>query len=179
MTGDGRPTVLVRDVVRSVVETLAPEELFLVEGLRRFDDATVVRRLSRGGGRREPLGFGIGEVAALVTPVVWLVLDEVAQRMVATTVDRASRGATGLVRRLFRRPARAAELQPLTREQLAEVRALLLTAGEQRGLAPDLTEEIADRVVARLALSRALDPPTPPTPPAPEPPTDPTGTGQD
>lgn len=105
MTGDGRPTVLVRDVVRSVVETLAPEELFLVEGLRRFDDATVVRRLSRGGGRREPLGFGIGEVAALVTPVVWLVLDEVAQRMVATTVDRASRGATGLVRRLFRRPA--------------------------------------------------------------------------
>ncbi|MFE6501651.1 hypothetical protein [Kitasatospora sp. NPDC057738] len=179
MTGDGRPTVLVRDVVRSVVETLAPEELFLVEGLRRFDDATVVRRLSRGGGRREPLGFGIGEVAALVTPVVWLVLDEVAQRMVATTVDRASRGATGLVRRLFRRPARAAELQPLTREQLAEVRALLLTAGEQRGLAPDLTEEIADRVVARLALSRALDPPTPAIPPAPEPPTDPTGTGQD
>ncbi|MFF2544061.1 hypothetical protein ACFVUY_16005 [Kitasatospora sp. NPDC058063] len=179
MTGDGRPTVLVRDVVRSVVETLAPEELFLVEGLRRFDDATVVRRLSRGGGRHEPLGFGIGEVAALVTPVVWLVLDEVAQRMVATTVDRASRGATGLVRRLFRRPAPAAELQPLTQEQLVEVRALLLTAGEQRGLAPDLTEEIADRVVARLALSRALDPPTPPTPPAAEPPTDPTGTGQD
>ncbi|MFD4657332.1 hypothetical protein ACFWP2_17105 [Kitasatospora sp. NPDC058444] len=174
MTGDGRPTVLVRDVVRSVVETLAPDELFLVDGLRRFDDATVVRRLSRGGGRREPLGFGIGEVAALVTPVVWLVLDEVAQRMVATTVDRASQGATGLLRRLFRRPARAAELQPLTREQLVEVRALLLTAGEQRGLPPDLTEELADRVVSRLALSPAPEPPADPTGPA-----DHTGSGQD
>lgn len=59
------------------------------------------------------------------------------------------------------------------------MRALVLTAGEQRGLVPERAEEIADAVVARLALSRALDPPAPSTPPAPEPPTDPTGTGQD
>ncbi|MFC8715712.1 hypothetical protein ACFUCQ_38265 [Streptomyces sp. NPDC057197] len=36
-----------RDLVRSVVADLAPDELPLVEGLCRFDDATVVRRLSR------------------------------------------------------------------------------------------------------------------------------------
>ncbi|MFF4381210.1 hypothetical protein [Kitasatospora sp. NPDC001547] len=175
LTGDGRPAVLVRDVVRSVVEDLAPDELFLVEGLRRFDDATVVRRLSRGAGRREPLGFGIGEVAALVTPAVWLVLDEVAQRMVAATVDRASRGAAGLLRRVLRRRAPVAEIRPLSREQLVEVRALVLAACEQRGLVPERAEEVADAVVARLALSRGLDAPAAPEP---EPPAGAAGAGQ-
>ncbi|MEK8143418.1 hypothetical protein NKH18_18810 [Streptomyces sp. M10(2022)] len=45
MPGDDRPSVRVRDLVRSVIAALAPEELPLVDGLRRFDDATVVRRL--------------------------------------------------------------------------------------------------------------------------------------
>ncbi|MFJ1707008.1 hypothetical protein [Kitasatospora sp. NPDC088346] len=175
--GSGRPNAVVRDLVRSVVEALAPEELPLVDGLRRFDDATVVRRLSGRAGRREPLGFGIGEVAALVTPVVWLVLDGVAQRMVAAAADRAAQGVTGTLRRLFRRPVPAVAVPPLTREQLAEVRALVLAAAGQRRLSPGRAEEIADAVVARLALSGE---PAASAPPAPEPPAvqgPPTGRG--
>ncbi|MEV6036511.1 hypothetical protein AB0L65_35525 [Nonomuraea sp. NPDC052116] len=34
------------------------------------------------GRRRQTLGFGLGEVAALVTPVVWLAVDHAAQRIV-------------------------------------------------------------------------------------------------
>ncbi|MET9612860.1 hypothetical protein [Kitasatospora indigofera] len=157
----------VRDVVRSVIAALAPEELPLVDGLRRFDDATVVRRLNGRGLRREPLGFGIGEVAALVTPVVWLVLDGVAQRMVSATVDRVAQGTAGALRRLLRRPAPAAQVPPLTREQLAEVRALVLAAAGQRDFPPGRAAEIADAVVARLALSVAPDPPAPRTARAP------------
>src|SRR5437879_4790292 len=70
MTGQVR----VRDVVREVVAEIAPTELALVDGLAQFDDATAVRRLRPRGGRREPLGFGLGEILALVTPVVWLAL---------------------------------------------------------------------------------------------------------
>ncbi|MFE2915850.1 hypothetical protein [Kitasatospora indigofera] len=171
----------VRDVVRSVIAALAPEELPLVDGLRRFDDATVVRRLNGRSRRREPLGFGIGEVAALVTPVVWLVLDGVAQRMVSATVDRAAQGAAGALRRLLRRPAPAAQVPPLTREQLAEVRALVLAAAGQRDFPPERAAEIADAVVGRLALSPVPDPsapraaPAPADRPAPASPADPAG----
>ncbi|MEU9950789.1 hypothetical protein [Streptomyces sp. NPDC047939] len=147
-----------------------------MDGLRRFEDATVVRRLRRSGGRSEPLGFGIGEVAALATPVVWLVLDEVAQKMVAGSVDRASHGVKGMVRRLLRRPARAAVIPPLTRDQLTEVRALVVAAGAQRGLAAEQAEELADAVVVQLALHRELDGLTPPPP---EPPADQDGAGSD
>lgn len=156
LSGDGGASELVRDVVRSTVASVAPEELPLVDGLRRFDDATVVRRLNGRGRRREPLGFGIGEIAMLVTPVVWLVLDGVAQRMLTETVDRAAQGATGALRRLLRRPTPAAEVPPLTREQLAGVRALTVAAATQRGLSAGRAEEIADALVARLALTVEL-----------------------
>ncbi|MGW6534760.1 hypothetical protein ACWGBV_00795 [Streptomyces sp. NPDC055051] len=177
--GNGQ-SQLVRDLVRSVVASVAPEELPLVDGLRRFDDATVTRRLSRKEGRREPLGFGIGEVAALVTPVVWLVLDGVAQHMVASTVTRTSRRAKGIARRLFRRPASVAAVPALTRDQLVHVRALILATAQQRGFSAERADEIADAVVARLALSDESESSAPPTP---EPPADPdatgTATGQD
>ncbi|MEK8143417.1 hypothetical protein NKH18_18805 [Streptomyces sp. M10(2022)] len=102
----------------------------------------------------------------LVTPVVWLVLDGVAQRLEAATVDHAARWVTGALRRLFRRPAPAVEVRPLTREQLAGVRALVLATAEQRGLLSGRAEEIADAVVARLALA---DGPGALAPQAPEP----------
>ena len=175
--GDGR-SYPVRDLVRSVVESVAPEELPLVEGLRRFDDATVTRRLSRGDGRREPLGFGIGEVAALVTPVVWLVLDGVAQQMAAPTVNSIAQRLTNMTRRLVRRPAPVAVLQAPTRDELVRIRALVLAAARQRGIPTERAEEIADAVVARLVLSDASETPAPPEPPQ-EPGATGSATGQD
>ncbi|ALC22461.1 hypothetical protein ACH46N_24155 [Streptomyces pristinaespiralis] len=155
VSGDGRPNELVRDLVRSVVAGLAPEELPLVDGLRRFDDATVVRRLSGRAERREPLGFGAGEIVMLVTPVVWLVLDEVGRRVLTGTVDAGEQRVRAALRRVFRRSAAPVEVPPLTREQMAEVRALVLAAAEKRRLSRRRAEEIADAVVAELALSDA------------------------
>lgn len=144
----------VRDLVRDVVTEVAPEELPLLAGLARFDDATAVQRLGGGVRRREPLGFGLGEVAALVTPVVWLAVDQATQKIVGTWVEnRVARTGTAL-RRIFRRSAtEPVVIPPLTREQLALVRRSVLTMAAQRGLEPERAVVIADAVVTRLVLA--------------------------
>ncbi|MFI2610371.1 hypothetical protein [Kitasatospora sp. NPDC018619] len=153
---EGRPAATggarVRDVVRDVVAEAAAEELPLVVWLTRFDDASAVRRLA-GRGRSEPLGFGLGEVAALVTPVVWLALDQVGQKLAGAAVDGAAKGLKAGLRRVFRKGAEPVTIPPLTREQLADVRRSVLESAAQRGMAEDRAAAIADAVVARLALA--------------------------
>jgi hypothetical protein len=142
----------VRDVVRAVVAEVAPEELPVVDGLAAFDDARVVRRLMREGERREPLGFGLGELAALAAPVMWLVLDETGRRLAGAAADEAAKGAKGLLRKVFRRRSEAVTIPPLTREQLGEVHQRVLEVAVRRGLPEKRAMVIADAVVARLAL---------------------------
>ncbi|MFJ8387821.1 hypothetical protein ACIQ9Q_25575 [Streptomyces sp. NPDC094438] len=147
----------VRDVVRDVVAEVAPEELPLVAGLAGFDDATAVRRLGGRARRRDTLGFGLGEVAALVTPVVWLAVDQAAQRIAGAAVDGAAAGARSALRKLLRRPAEDVTVPSLTREQLAEVRESVLAMAAQRGLEEERAVTIAEAVVARLALGPPED----------------------
>ncbi|MEW2411319.1 hypothetical protein [Streptomyces griseoviridis] len=136
-----------------MVAEVAPEEQPLVAGLLRFDDATVVRRLSGRGRRREPLGFGLGEVAALVTPVVWLAVNQTAQRVVGAALDGAAGRARGALRRLSRRPPETVTVPPLSREQLAMVRQLVLEVAAELHLDEERARAVADAVVARLALA--------------------------
>ncbi|GHG58611.1 hypothetical protein [Streptomyces griseocarneus] len=142
-----------RDVVRDVVAQVAPEELPLVEALARFDDASVVRRLARRGGRREPLGFGLGEIAAMVAPVVWLVVDEAARQLAGAVASRAATGTRTVMRRVLRRPAAPVTVPELTREQLAEIHRRVVESAVQRGLGDKRATAIADAVVTRLALT--------------------------
>ncbi|MFE0250515.1 hypothetical protein [Streptomyces sp. NPDC059010] len=155
-----------RDIVRDVVADVAVDELPLVDGLFRFDDATVVRRLSGRGRRREPLGFGWGEVMVLVTPVVWLTVDQAARRAADVIVEGSAQRTTAALRRVFRRRPAPVAVPPLTREQLAQVREQVLEAAGERGISERRAKEIADAVVARLALAGASDPPQEPDPPA-------------
>lgn len=147
--------VKVRDAVREVVAERAAHELPLVDSLRRFDDDHVIRTLTRQRRRREPLGFGYAEVAALVTPVVWLVLDQAARRGVDMATDRLmTRGRTGLRRLLRRAPAAPdrvlIELEP---DELALVRTHILERATERGIDRQEAEALADSVVARLATA--------------------------
>lgn len=167
------PRVRVRDVVRDVVAELAPEELPLVAGVAGFDDATVVRRLGGRRRRSDTLGFGFGEVAALVTPVVWLALNQAAQQLVGTAVDSGVGRARAALRRLSRRPAEAVTVPPLSREQLALVRQSVLTTAARHGLEEERATRIADAVLTRLVLAGPEDPG--PEPAGPDGPADPTG----
>ncbi|MFJ7998833.1 hypothetical protein ACIQ7D_17055 [Streptomyces sp. NPDC096310] len=148
----------VRDLVREAVADLHPHELPLVDGLLDVDDATAVRRLRGQRSRREPLEFGIGEISVLITPVIWLTLDQAARRFADTAVEVTSQRSTELLRRLFRRSRPPVTMPPLTREQLAEVRCLVLECAEQRGLPAQRASEVADSVVARLVLAEPAAP---------------------
>lgn len=138
-------------MVRDVVAAVAAEELPVIDGLTQFDDAVVVRRLGGRARSREPLGFGLGEIAVLVTPVVWLVLDQVAKQVADAAMNGAARGTRVLLRKVFGRRAAPVTVPPLTAEQLGEVRSRILETAARRGLDPQLALAIADTVVARLA----------------------------
>jgi hypothetical protein len=152
----------VRDVVRDVVAKVAPEELAVVTGLAEFDDATVIWRLGRGARRREPLGFGWGDIVALVTPLVWLVLNEAAQKAAGVAVSSAAKGTKALVRKIFRTKSADVVVPPLTNDQLDQLRKQLLEAAAQQGIATEHAEDIAKEVLKRLA---AGDPPEDPPEP--------------
>lgn len=154
----GRP---VRDVVREVVTKLAPDELPLLEGLLELDDTTVFRRPEGHGQRREPLGFGVGEVAVLVTPVVWVALDQAARRYSEHIADGIWVRSGRALRRLSRRSGPPPEVPPLSHEQLADVKRVVLEVSKQRGLSSQQAEDVANAVVTRLFLS---DPPEAPAP---------------
>jgi hypothetical protein len=143
----------VRDVVRDVVAEVEPQELPLVDALFEFDDVTVIRRLHGRGRRPDPLGFGVGEVVALATPVVWLAVNQLAGKLADSAVDAAAKRTTTVLRRVFRRPAAPATVPPLTREQVGEVRRLVLEVAAQRGVSTRRATELADAVAVRLALN--------------------------
>ncbi|MEU6578661.1 hypothetical protein [Streptomyces sp. NPDC046805] len=142
-----------RDVVRDVVGEVAPDELILVEGLFVVDDETALRRLSSRGQRREPLGFGLGEIAALVTPVVWMALDEAAHQIVSATVGAAGRRSGTWLRRIMRRPVAAPRiLPPLAPEQLEAIRVRVVELAGESGMESPQAQALGERVVARLVL---------------------------
>lgn len=150
--GGGRGGVPVREVVREVVGEVAPDEMVLVDGLLRIDDERAVARLRGRGRAREPLGFGVQEVTALVTPVVWLALDEAARKVAGAAVENVGRRSKAWLRRVARRPAAVRVVPPLTAEQLESVRQRVLELGAESGLAPETATALAERVVARLVL---------------------------
>ncbi|GAA4661186.1 MULTISPECIES: hypothetical protein [Amycolatopsis] len=142
----------VRDLVRDVVTEVAPEELPVVEGLLQFDDDTVVRRLRRGNRLREPLGFGLGEIATLVTPALWLVLDEAGRRFAGAAVESAGKRLRAACRALLRRRSKPVTVPLLTREQVADVRHRVLESAVRNGLTRPDAVALADAVAARLFL---------------------------
>jgi len=146
----------VRAVVRDVVTEAAPHEIPLLDGLAPLDDERVTMLLARRRGRREPLGFGASEVVALVTPVVWLVVDEAARRVTGAALTGTATRAKSVARRLLRRPPKPPQtVPPLTSAQLEAVHRSMLEYAARAGIEPSRAELLADTVVSRLARESA------------------------
>lgn len=154
------PGTAVRDVVRAVIAEVAPEELPVVDGLRRFDDDTVMARLANPRRGREPLGFGLQEMVCLATPVIWVALDESVRRIVGRTIDEAPTRWGRRLRRVFRRRTAPVTIPPLNADQVAEVRRRILELSAQAGMEAERAAVLADRVAVGLLLP--ADSPAPP-----------------
>lgn len=156
-----RATVL--DVVRDVVGQYAPQERQLVEDLADLEYGLVVRRMRQASsdGRGDPLGFGLDDIATMLTPWVLMVVDEACRAAVADGTGRLLNRATtalGRLRPSARRTAAPPEVPDLDREQLASVRRRVREEAIRRGLSDTDADALADSVVARLALAGTEDP---------------------
>ncbi|MFE2214671.1 hypothetical protein ACFW93_22330 [Streptomyces canus] len=141
-------------IVHAVVTKLAPEELPMVEALHGLDDEAALRRLTGRHRREEPLGFGVEVVGALLTPVLWIAVDEAVRRVVSTGEQEARRRFVRLWP-FGRRPDPVPIGVPaLTRDQLESVERAVLAAAQQARLSSERGERIADAVVRRLALAQ-------------------------
>ncbi|WP_436955385.1 hypothetical protein [Streptomyces sp. SudanB182_2057] len=117
----------------------------------------VVRVLDRRSGAREPLGYGLEDVVALATPVLLLILNDLARRATETVLD----GATSRLRRWRERratvPAVERAVPPLTTEQIADVRLRVRTECLRAGITEDRAQALADAVAVELALGTSAD----------------------
>ncbi|WP_306321923.1 MULTISPECIES: hypothetical protein [unclassified Streptomyces] len=141
----------VRDVVRDVVAEVAPDEVLLLDSLAGLDDRRLTRLFAQRVRDEEPRGRDYVDVSAMVTPVVWMAVDEAARRTTDRTVDRFTPRRTPLLHHLFRRrPPSPSSIQSLTPAQLNSVRHLVRDHARAARLGDTAAEEVARAVVCRL-----------------------------
>ena len=145
----------VRDIVHSVIDSQAGRELPYFTRLARTGDSWVLWRLRHRRGRDEPLGFGLGEMATLITPVVWISLNESARKFGSAAGDGMFAGLRALVRRLLRRKPRLATVPPLTDEQRERVRDAVRQELLNRKFREQRAVDIANAVFHELSVSPA------------------------
>jgi hypothetical protein len=144
------PGATLFDVVRDVVSQVAPEEVTVVQALGQLKPDRVAGLLR--GRREERLGFGLVDAAALVTPVVWIAVDEVSRSAVEAGIHGFGPRLAARIRRLLRiRPPLPSSVPPLSPGQLDAVHARVLDGASAAGLDPAVRAALADHVVARLA----------------------------
>ncbi|WP_158710373.1 hypothetical protein [Streptomyces sp. NRRL F-5126] len=142
---------------------VAPQELPLLDGLSDLDEGRVTQFFARPGRRADLLGFGIDEVSALVTPVVWMAVDETARRAVGAVADSfVRRVSAGLRRMSGRAPQDPPPVPPLTADQLSAVHRRVRELAGASSVGRPQAEALADAVVSRLARELGGTPDTRP-----------------
>jgi hypothetical protein len=158
---DAVSTQLIAAVARDQVAQVAPQELVLFRAQSAAYFADPDRAPQTRAGKEEMLGFGVGEAAVLLTPVILRVSKEVvaflAEQVQKSLATQTPGLVDDLVKSLFKRlrpasgPAPAAT--PLTTAQLAQVRRLALEKAQQDGLAEPQAALLADSIVGGLVVA--------------------------
>ena len=169
---------LVAEVARDAVAQLSPQELplFVASSRAFFKDPDAIQV----DGRDEMIGFGVGEAAGMISPVVLAVTLEVVRSVaeqIKETLKEESGGLTAeWVRLVFKkyRPSQKEEQvsggtdikaespktkaasalpAPLTPQQLAAVRQAALKKARQLKLPESKAKILADAIVGDLAVA--------------------------
>lgn len=143
---------------RDLVGNIAPDELLLFEPLvaayQRDPDG-----MQDNGKRDDMLGFGTGEIAVLLTPVVLTIMHSVLPLLIEvvqkTVKEHGSTALAEAIKSLFthyRSITSSKSLPPpLTADQLRQVRHTAMQKARQRGLEDVQATSLADAIVANLA----------------------------
>ncbi|WP_370261997.1 hypothetical protein [Streptomyces sp. V4I8] len=145
----------VRHVVRNVIAEHAPEELVLLDAAEQVPPAARNKRLAPGNSTREALGFGLEVATALVVPILWLVLTELARQTAQTVAESTTEGVRGWWRGRRNRRGGTEEptiVPPLSREQISLVRGKVLDQCAEAGIEPGRATAIANAVFHELAV---------------------------
>ncbi|GGY12091.1 hypothetical protein GCM10010358_75670 [Streptomyces minutiscleroticus] len=141
-------------VVRGVVADQAPEELDTAEALLQQDNAEVMRVLSYKNKDSE-LGFGLGEVAVLVTPLVWLVLQQFAQELAGASARTATSRLAALWNRLRGRQSETvAALPPLKDAHYDKLYNIVKERAREAGMDTKAAENLAASVISHIARNQ-------------------------
>jgi hypothetical protein len=138
------------EIVRDVTAEFAPEELPLVDALALLPPDEVGRRLVRATSRDDPLGFGMGEVAAVVVPVVWVAVQQVVNQLATSAADGLAARTRVALRKWRHKPAPSEPLPHFDQLQLDEVHQNVQTLAIRAGMPPERAELLGHRVVERL-----------------------------
>ncbi|MDX8145410.1 hypothetical protein SK854_25090 [Lentzea sp. BCCO 10_0061] len=147
------------ELARRVVRKIAPEELssFDIVAAPYLESPKQAERRLRQA-HDDPLGFGLGDIVAMATPVIALVSGSVITAVSDSVGKAVSDGTTNAVRKAWRKlrgkPAATLELPstPLTTTQLAEVRQIALERALSLGMDQQKADALADAVIAALVL---------------------------
>lgn len=142
-----------RELVRSVIADLAPEELPLLASLNGFAEAEVGRTLAPDARQkgRDPLAFGLDGVLALASPIIWSAVQQTANRLTDEATDGVIDRTREFLRSKLRRKKADAPLPKFGKAELDEVHRQILESAKKAGLSAERAELLADAVVGRLA----------------------------
>jgi hypothetical protein len=148
-------------LARSVVAQVAPGELPLFGAVSKAYARDPQRAVRATESKDEMLGFGVLAAAPLLTPIVISVAEYVL-RFVGTELLKAAKNeGTGAIDRAVHGvavrltgPAETPQRTParLTPEQLADIRAVAVERAVALKLSAPKAEQLADSLVASLAL---------------------------
>jgi len=158
MAIEATPGKSLRELMTQIVQEFAPDEQPVLDALEDLDDETAFQQLVARRQRDERLGFGLEEIGTLLSPVVWIAVEEAVRRIVDSGAERAGRSKR--LRVLLpgqRRKAAVVTVPPLTRDQLGMVEREIIEATRNAGIDPGRGEAVAAGVVGRLVLAEPDD----------------------
>jgi len=143
-------------LARAAVSELAPGELPMFGAAADAFDARAYRRSQAD----TTLGFGVGDAAAFLSPVVLLAASKAVEYALSQVESAATAAAHGLLKRAWVKLMRrlgygakpSATIPALSTEQLARARAVMLEALDGYRVLDEDRGRMADVLIGRLAL---------------------------
>jgi hypothetical protein len=163
-TPEGRK--LVQEISKDIVVEIAPEEMDLFDELimEYFQDPTPPNLSAKP--KDDPLGFGLGEVLIAATPAVAAMVDVVLNYLINESIKAAQGESAEFIKRKIKglfNPEKKEEktsktgqddVEPLTKEQLEQVKKLARKQAIKFGIGSDKAEKMANALIGSLALTK-------------------------